>query len=452
MIDLLLLALGLVVMLLAGELVVEAVRPALAERAAGRIGLALVIGPGCVAFPLLVLLALGVPIGSGAAWSIAVVVTGAWLLRRGRRPRLRAAADERLPGGAAVLLALPVVVGALLALTIPPFKDALSIWSLKAWVLFHDGAFTTAEFGDARRFHFHPNYPLLLPLAEVFLFGIRGEAIDVTAKVVLAFSHLGIVLVVFAHFEPRLGRVPAILLAALVSATPQFYRSDESLSFAGSVPSGYADPLLAALVGSAAIVAIDWIAVRRARDAAAAGLLLGLAVCTKNEGLALTAVFLAALGLAVAIDRRGGATRRGILAGAGVLVAIALPWLLARRGLLVADENYLGRLRYEVVVDSMWRVKIILVSWLAEALAVDRQGLAWVLAPFALVGGRRRLTTGPVLFLALVVAGGLAVYGVVFLVSPLLTLDQIRSALPRTLFHLAPLAVVLVGTIYSPRT
>ncbi|MBI4882176.1 MAG: glycosyltransferase family 39 protein [Planctomycetes bacterium] len=458
--DALALAAGLLTFLLCGDLLLRLLGASESRHAAGRVGLALLLGPGAIAFALFVLSLCGAPLCPAAMRGLAALVWAGWAARacasrRKMRPDVPASGGRRLDLAFAALLVLfllPVLIGAAFALVVPPFKDSLVTWSLKALIIFQDGSVRSPDLVAENRFLFHPNYPLLVPLAQVFLFGLRGEALEHAAKIVLPLAHLGIGLALFSFLRARMSARRALALAALLSATPHFYRTDDLYTFAGSTPSGYADPMLAALCGAACLATLEWLAGRRLADLLLAAVFLGLAVFTKNEGAALAVCVAVAAAGALFLDRlRGRALPRArdVALGLFAFALVALPWAAHRATLPARDENYPERARLEVFDQHVWRVPTLAAAAVEESVSWRRHGLLWPLLLCALVLRRRRLLRRESVFLLGVIAGMAAIYFAMFVVTPLRTVELVRTAAPRVFFHLAAAVVLLAGCLLS---
>lgn len=460
MMDLVAVAIGIGVFLLAGDAVTGLLGPSVADSRTGRWAAALLLGPGCVAFLLFLLNLAGVPLGAIGSWTITALVVVGWLALHGRRRR-RLRVARPLPARAGLvadlpvwlLLLVPVAIGLAFAITIPPVKDSLGNWSLKTLVLFEDRTVFTADFHARHRYLFHPNYPLLAPLAQVFLYGLRGAVMDHAAKVVFPLVHLAIALLLVALLRDRLPRRVALLLGALLAATPHFYRTHLDLKFAGSGPSGYADPMFAALAGGTCLLLAAWLRERRPGDLRSGAFLLGLCLFTKNEGLPLTLALGLGVGVALLLDRLRGRSlpRLAEIAVAALLVAsVAGPWFAFRAGLPAEDENYQHRLSDPAALRAgAWRTPTILTFSVEEALGSDNHAMVWPLLLAALVVLRRRLLAAENLMLIIVLAAMATVYFLVFVVTPLPIVDSLYTSIPRTFFQLAPVAIGLVGFLLA---
>lgn len=454
------LLLGFAAFAAAGDLVGRALRTSLSSTLVGRVGLALVLGPGVIAFVAFCVNLAGAPLDSKLSYSLAFGAILSWLAFA-RRPDPHAIAPEPShddPSGAErtlraafwIVLLGSVVLGAAFAAATLPYKDSTVNWSYKTLILWRDGTVFTDDFVAKDRHLYHPNYPLLVPLAQVFLYGLAGEPIDRAARMFQSLPHLGLALLVLASLLHRTHRTLALAFATLVAAIPHFYKADVQYRFAGSIPSGYADPLFAIFATTAVLAVIRWIDVRRPGDLFLAAVAIGFTIFTKNEGFP----FAAALGLAFAIaatisrDRRQLWPNPSTLAAAAAITAtIVIPWFLYRHGIPERDENYQHLLTLENLEEGSWRWPLVLVFTVQSALAFDNYGLVWVLLLCALIRGARQLLEPGVLCTTIVLVVMACVYAAVFIVTPLPIVDSLVTSIPRTFFHLSPIAVILAARL-----
>lgn len=445
----------------AGDLAGRWLAPSLRESREGRWGVALVLGPGVVAFACFLLDLLGVRLGSTLSYGLAAIVVGGVVLR-GREsltlePRIESPTtrSEFVARAACWFVLLGcVALGVAFTLATPPYKDSIVNWSYKTLVLWRDGTVRTDDFLVADRHLYHPNYPLLVPLAQVFAYGLAGEPIDRAARAFQALPHLGIALLVLAAFLGRGSRTLALVFAALVAAIPHFYKADVQFRFAGSVPSGYADPTYAAMTTAAALGVLRWFDTRRPGDLHFAACCLALAAFTKNEAIPFTGALGVGFSIAVALTRTGRASipnLRTILGAAAVALVIALPWFLFRSGIPERDENYQHLLTIENLVEGAWRLPLVIVFAAQSVFSFENYGVLWLVMLGMLFVRPRAWSDPGVICLTYVIVAMAGVYTSVFLVTPLPIVDSLATSIPRTFFHLSPLAVVLAGRILTFR-
>jgi hypothetical protein len=336
----------------------------------------------------------------------------------------------------------------------------------------------------------HPNYPLGLPILEAWAARLGGWS-DRWVQAPLAWWALCLPGAV-AFALRGIGKETARRAALLVACTPMLYVRDlfalgaQDLREAGlsnrvTLGGGADLPLAAMLAAAVALVlAAQRAADPRARPTAAlgAGLALGGAVAMKNEGLALTGVFLLAAALAFLLPRRPRAAPFVACAAAAALCVA--PWLYVRAQLPAIDENYGTQFSVARVLDALGGMEepreTVPAGMAAEAEAeaagaaglqrrvqiarafgeefvdVLTWGLLWPAVLIALVLAVRRWREPELRWIALLVAGGVALYALILLVTPWFFPSLRDKGIPeRLLLHLSGPCAMLVGIAFTPR-
>jgi hypothetical protein len=224
-----------------------------------------------------------------------------------------------------VLLVALVAVGAVLAYstreaTVIPVSqwDEFAMWSKKAIFLFDYSHLDPTFFAGGAYVHMHPEYPILLPLLEAFVFKGMGTPAARPMHVefvVLLVAFLWAVAFLVWRRRPTLAWVPVLLGIAI---SPWIW--DQLLT-------GYADLPLTFLLGTGVLTLGLWLEDQRPQWLILAVVLLAGAANTKMEGLVAS---LAALLIAVAVRlvlRQGRPAIHAVLALVALGVTV-LPWRL----------------------------------------------------------------------------------------------------------------------------
>lgn len=366
-----------------------------------------------------------VPLRAPAVWTIAAALAGAGLgarmvrvvrvVRVGRAGRSPSIQDDVTPrrslvsrlGGAVPLACfgvMAIVCCGLLAeaATNPEMDwDGRMTWSTQARYIRAAGTVDAEVLRNRRWSVTHPQYPLLLPVAQVAVLEAFAQGEDSHAyRALYVGCFVAWLLVLYDGARRLAGRIPAAL-AVLFAALVPFFAHGEGGAF-----SAYSDLPLAGFYGAA--LALLLLGPRRLASGWAAGLFLAGAVLAKNEGLLLAGVVLAlAAGRALAALRAAGrehgpgpAARRLVrrrLLGAAIAGALAI----AALALLVSwragvpnreDEAYLSRFG----LADLWPGLVSHFYVLARA-CVGRMitymdwTTFWWMIPAVLAAGRRRL-------------------------------------------------------------
>ena len=334
-----------------------------------RPGYGYTLGVACVAGTLYGLSALfEVPLRRPAIFGVAAALTTAGavkalLVRRAGSP---ARTPLRSRGRRAVL-ALVVLVGAgvsggLLAEAIAePLRDwdGRMHWAAQARYIRHEGSVLPLAVTRGQWFINHPRYPVLLPVAQVAVLEATGAGQDeFPFRALYAAFFPALLMLLYDGARRWAGWLPAgITVVAACGLRFLTFFVD------GGAMGAYSDLPLGCFCGAGLILLLGGRAGRvTAADGVAAGLLLGAAVLTKNEGtiLAIAVLLAAALPLvrrAPLRSRRRRLLLKGarLCAAASVFLAALAFFISWRTGIPNRqDENYeeiveLGNLAQEAV-------------------------------------------------------------------------------------------------------
>ncbi|HWM89225.1 MAG TPA: hypothetical protein VN493_00510 [Thermoanaerobaculia bacterium] len=265
-----------------------------------RLGFGYLLGVATVAGSLYALSALlEVPLRRPAIFGTAAVLTAAglagWIRSRLARRELR----RGLPGRArlaALALALAgagVSAGLIADAVAYPLRDwdGRMHWSAQARYIRHEGSVLPLAIIRGQWFINHPRYPVLLPVAQVAVLEATGAGEDdMFFRGLYAAFFPALLLVLYDGARRWAGWLPAGLSVAAASGIPFLTFFPD-----GGATSSYSDLPLGCFYGAALVLLL------RGRtlpsDGIAAGLLLGAAVLTKNEGTILAGFALLAAAL-----------------------------------------------------------------------------------------------------------------------------------------------------------
>ncbi len=421
-----------------------------------RLGYAYLLGLAGVAGSLYALSHLAaVPLRAPAVWTAAAVPAtlglAAAILRRRPRPPGSASPASRPPSRSlasrAAALADPWVLvcfgvtalvgcGLVADAATDPVKDwdGRMTWSMQARYVRAEGTVDAEVLRHKRWFVTHPQYPLLMPVAQVAVLEAFAQSDDSHAfRMLYAGAFAAWLLVVYDGARRLAGRRPAALAVLLAAAVPFFEYGE------GGASSAYSDLPLAGFYGAALVLLV--VRPPRPADGWVAGLFLAAAVLTKNEGLPLAALVLAlAAGRTIVRKRmrgegRGGAARRRLAAWtawtawtaltASVLAAVVA---LAALALLASwragipnrqDEKYVASFRpRELWPAVVTRAPSIVPILLARMFDWRRWTAFWWAIPAVLAAGWRAVARRRRLPLLLAAAAPPAIGWVAYSVRP----------------------------------
>jgi hypothetical protein len=351
---------------------------------------------------------------------------------------------HRLDVVLAVMIAIECAAVTLVSLRSPLGFDGLFNFEMKARLMFEhpSGRLPIEYLSDASRNWSHPQYPLLVPFGELWVYTWLGRVDQSAVKILFPMFYLCLTAFVCGAVRRVSGMRASLVAGVALGVMPP-------LTLLPGASSGYADvPLAAAIAGA---VNLGAIALRTGNTDAMTlgGALAGIATWTKTEGLVLSGC-VAGLGF-VLLHVSPLAAARPSLRESSPLVWIplvaALPWLLIQGSYGIPAPDFLA-ISPPNLLGSARRLPEILDLTTRELFRPGHWGLiwpAWLIA--VIVIARRGRSDRSDLFLIGAVILPLVLYIVPFVFSAWPdTGEHVRSALPRLLVPLAPLALVLTTT------
>jgi hypothetical protein len=368
-----------------------------------------------------------------------LLTLAAALLLAASRSRLRLVFPRRVSSWAAVDVLLALILCVELAMIVaaslhsPLGWDGVFNFEMKARLIYENdpiGQLPSAYLSDTSRTWSHPQYPLMLPFAEFWVYSWLGRVDQSAIKILFPLFYMSAVGLLAGSVRRFASSRTALLTAVALGLLPP-------LTYLPGAASGYADvPLATALTGAVSfayrgLVSDDADALR------GSGVLCAIAGWTKLEGLIL-GCSLGVLALALGVALR----RRGAVAALAIPLVLMAPWIIVQRlhgipsGDFAAPANGL--------FGNMHRLPDIAGLVFRELLRPGHWGLLWPCWLMA-IGLQRpfdRRTIYEWLPIAAVILP-LSFYFVVFSFSawPDVT-EHVRLAMPRLLVPLAPVALM----------
>jgi len=323
-----------------------------------------------------------------------------------------------------------------LAITSPlSYWDALSHWGFKAKLFYNlnDIDFST--------FEGHNYYPLLVPLAETWLYLSIGEFNDGVVKFIFPMYFATIIISLF-YFQRfcNLSKLHSLLIILLLLFSG--YR------FIGHAAMGYADLPLAANYAIGSFFALRWIENHRERGAEliAAGILWGAALWTKTEGFPMVVIGIFVIVLfswRILINHTS--PRKYFAVFIMLLILFGLPWwIYCKVYHLTGFEEHFRTLvlRPVYLMHLFWYLVL-------ELLNISRWGIIWWLWLFTIILGwknlKRKSSSGP-LFILIILNLFLIYFS--YVVSQL-NFENMKQVLlptmPRLVIHVIPLAIFSIS-------
>ncbi len=318
--------------------------------------------------------------------------------------------------------------------------DGLFNWEIKARIAFLNGGVIPLSFySDPTRPWTHPEYPLLLPLAEAWMYGWMGRADQQLAQFFLLIffaAALGLLYAGVSRFGDRRAQVwapPAMLLLA----QQIIFRGQ------GGVPSGYADFPLAVLYLAAVILLLEYFEKGDAGLLLPFGLLAGTLPWAKREGAILWACLMA-MAMIRAIQRRDW---RGLAPAVLPGLAISIGWRIFLTFAKPSSGEEFMQITPSALRNNLWRAPHIARAVAVELLDWRQWGPLWIaaiLAALFLIAKSRREGAASGVLPATVFLP-VAIYAGAYIFSNWDFLVHMENSFPRLLLQVSLAAAMMVA-------
>jgi hypothetical protein len=376
--------------------------------------------------------------------------------RPGDRPSLEASVGTCAFQWPDVILA-SILSLEFLSLTVASWRSSLGFdgvfnFELKARLMFEhsSGQLPLAYLSDVSRAWSHPQYPLMVPFGELWVYTWLGRVDQAAIKMLFPLFFFALVAFVCGAVRRVAGGRIALASGVGLGLMPP-------LTLLPGAASGYADvPLAAAVAGS---VAFTFHALRKGDSEAVtvAGLLLAVATWTKAEGVVIAGT-LGVLGvLCLRLQEREQApsiSLRHSLVLLWMPSVAAVCWLVVQYRYGIPAPDFVP-LSARSVLDNAERLPIIADLIVRELVRPGHWGLVWPASAIAVVlaAGRQQGLIASDRFLVGAIYFPLILYTLPFMLSSWADVgEHVRSALPRLLVPLSPVALLFTVVTFCRRS
>lgn len=312
--------------------------------------------------------------------------------------------------------------------------DAFAIWGLKAKILLHEGlGIETNYFHNPNLAYSHLDYPLLLPylMGGACLAGNHGEF---SYKMVFPFFYLAFTCLIYVAARWKLKRTHALFLTAVFACTPALVR------WSGA---GTADMALSFFYAGSIIYLVRFFEDRKLNNLLISGLFSAFCALTKNEGLPLSIINIAALTVYSILPRFNMKNLKAPLLFLFVFMIFYLPWLIFSLNIPKLHEDYLGNLTVAKFAGNIGRFPLIIQEMSSQFLSLKNWGMFWLLMSVVVIAGGRLFKARTVLLLWCIFIGHLLLYMIIYVISPYAFPELIHQTIDRLYLHLLPAGVLL---------
>jgi hypothetical protein len=382
------------------------------------------------------ILAFVVAAGCGALW------VAAWRTARKSTiafhlPRPRTFLEWSL----VIALALQFTLILWVTLKQPLGWDGLLVWEIKARYAFLNDNILPAHYFTSGREYSHPEYPLAIPFAELWLYLWMGDTNQFWVRAIFPmFYTAGMILL--ALFAARLtGKRWAGLLAGVLF----FFVPQASLG-TGAASSGYVDfPISVVYCGAIAYLLFY------ARDNASSNFYcyaacLALLPWFKRDGTILWLVAAAAGAFLLFVRRKS--PRMFMALAPGAIVAVA--WNIFVRLMHAPPPPEFARPNMSILFSNFGRVGRVYRSLFLEMSDSDNWGVFWLIVAAALLYLLLRVRRPQSILLFGAIILPVVAYSSVYIFSA--WPDYLRhagSSLPRLLIHIMPLLWMAIASAFA---
>jgi len=322
--------------------------------------------------------------------------------------------------------------------------DAIAIYALKAKAFYlassipHD---FLKVLGDPIS---HPEYPLLLPLAESSVYVFLGYLNDLSVKIIFPLYYIAGLVVLYFVVRRFAVRSAALLFTFLLATIPHF---NEHATI------GYADLLLAVYYSASFFYLLIWIRERKAAFLILSFLLSALCIWTKTEGILLTSVNMTIAFIYILRFKKDD-LRRGIIYIAANAALISV-FLVTKRLLGLQVHGNIVGLNLSEWFGSMMNIKripFVLYEFQIQFFGPKKWNIIWIIFIVAFLFNFRKAfmeTLRPVTLAILCILGA---YTFVYLIAPQEAIEwQISKTTGRFLLHFLPVVVLWLALLFRDK-
>jgi hypothetical protein len=370
--------------------------------------------------------------------------------RRSPRPRVSFLNDWQW-----IDLVLTCAIGAQIvailfaSLRTPLGWDGLFNFEIKARFIFENvpsGRFPLPYLSDASRIWSHPQYPLMVPFVEYWIYAWLGRIDQTAIKIIFPVFYACLVALTCGVIRrismPRIALATGVALGLLPPLTV----------LPGAV-SGYAEvPLAASAAGGIGFTFLA-LKTRDVEPAILAGLLLAVAAWTKAEGILLFGCVVMALLAVIVTGPRTSAIRIAVTVSVIPLLSIGL-WMLIQRWYGLPGADFVP-VSVASLANGAGQARNLINIFVAELLLPGHWGLLWPAWAVAIaIAAVFRIGGSEHWFLVTSVTSAFAIDVAIFFLSAWADpLEHARLAVTRLIVPLAPVALMFtIATIAGARS
>jgi len=322
--------------------------------------------------------------------------------------------------------------------------DAVAIHGLKAKIIYLAGGINGNFFGNLSSFFqgAHPDYPLLIPLSQVWVYTFLGNFNDLLVKMIFPLFYISFILVFYAVLKRiTKSRLTALLFTFLLATVKQF--SDYSTI-------GYADLAAGIYFAVGLFYLYLWFREKGAGFLAISLVSSIFCLWTKNEGTLLVLINIAVFLFYTLANITKSESRRvwPFLLYTSVLVYVILIWAGFKDGLGLVNENFnISMISAGNLKASLGKIPAILYEYQKQFFGFKKWNIVWILCFIVFLTGFKIAFSKNIKYVTAALLLFAAGYSAVYIFSAVDIKFFLHSTGSRFLLHILPVAVFWMALI-----
>jgi len=325
--------------------------------------------------------------------------------------------------------------------------DSIAMYAMRAKIIFLNGAIPPNFFNEISLNYPHPDYPLLIPLAEAWVYTFLGNLNDLLVKIIFPIYFLSILVIFFFLLKRLTSRKPALLFTFLLASIPQFNHY---------ATIGYTDSALGYYYFVGTVFLYLWMREKNTRFLILSAVFTFFAVWTKNEGIVLCLINFILLFLFLAFNFKKRLFKHTLIFTM-IIIVLSAPWIITKFTMDL-DNNYmqfsnLSLERFSSMFNRPDRLRLILYEYQKQFLGPKKWNIFWIVFFVIFIINFRRSFFGYQKYLILPVFLAMLFYGSVYLFVTVKGYIgwQISMALNRLLIHFTSVACFYIAIMCHER-
>jgi len=325
--------------------------------------------------------------------------------------------------------------------------DSIAIYAVRAKAIYLAGGIAPDFFTKLTHSFPNPDYPLLIPISEAWVYTLMGGINDLLVKAIFPMYFLSILVIMYFFLKRFISRKFALIFTFLLATIPQ-------LKHFATI--GYADFALAFYYSIATMLLYLWMREKKTPVLLISALFMGFAVLTKNEGTALCLVNFLILSIFLAKNLKAPIIRQVFiyLFVAGI---ITIPWFALKLSAGMDNEilqfSSISLERLSDTFKNPGRIGVIFYEFQKQFFGPKKWNILWILFFACLALNIKKAFSPNIKYMSLAILFILGLYGGIYLFIPIDRPIQwhLGTTVSRLLLHFTPLIAFWLGLMTNEK-